>query len=48
VYEQTTLQTKKQDKSKNPELEEFRKTHSETFMYFLEEYDKWKEMKEKC
>ena len=27
------------------ELEEFKKKHSEAFMYFLEAYEKWQELK---
>ncbi len=29
---------------KNVELEDFRKKHSESFLYFLEEYEKWVEL----
>lgn len=32
---------------KSKELKGFEKMHSEAFMYFLEEYDKWVELKRK-
>jgi len=47
VYQQTTLQEKRtaQRPTKNTKLEDFKKMHSETFIYFLEQYEKWKELK---
>ncbi|MFH1390819.1 MAG: hypothetical protein ABIH20_00725 [Candidatus Diapherotrites archaeon] len=47
MYQQTSLQQKRtvKNSSKNAELEEFKKIHSETFIYFLEQYEKWKELK---
>ena len=33
-------------KSISKELEEFKKRHTETFMFFLEEYDKWRQLKQ--
>ena len=43
------LQTKKTSKAANKknELDDFRKIHSDTFIYFLEEYDKWVKLKDK-
>jgi len=28
------------------DIDEFKKQHSETFMFFLEEYDKWRRLKQ--
>ena len=33
-------------KSISKELEEFKKRHTESFMFFLEEYDKWRQLKQ--
>jgi len=45
--EQTTLQIREKKAEKTGELERFKQRHSETFLYFLEEYEKWKELKSK-
>ena len=41
------MQEQAQIKKTMPELEDFKKMHSETFMYFLEEYEKWRAIKQK-
>lgn len=52
LYEQTTLQRNKvsgetKKLKKNTRLAEFEKMHSPMFIYFLEQYEKWKELKGK-
>ena len=44
--EQTTLQLRQKKVSeKAEELERFKERHSEAFLYFLEEYEKWRELR---
>jgi len=42
------LQEQTQLKKVSKEMEEFKKKHSESFIYFLEEYEKWQELKRKA
>jgi len=42
--ELTTIEEK--SSSTINDINEFRKQHSETFMFFLEEYDKWRRLKQ--
>ena len=41
------LNEKQTQLQKPNELEEFKKKHSEAFLYFLQEFEKWQELKKK-
>jgi len=43
---EATAKEKKEKPSALKELEEFKKRHSEAFLFFLEEYDKWRQLKQ--
>ena len=43
---ETTTEDRKETPSALKELEEFKKRHSEAFLFFLEEYDKWRQLKQ--
>ncbi|HLC92471.1 MAG TPA: hypothetical protein VJH23_02070 [archaeon] len=44
---QTTLQLKERKPETASPLKEFEKSHSQSFLYFLQEYEKWQELKKK-
>jgi len=44
--EETEEDESPKKKKLSKELEEFKKRHTESFMFFLEEYDKWRQLKQ--